>query len=171
MADTSTYPATLDGDLRALVPAGTTPTGFEDFLQLVADAVTKIQTELGTNPSGSAATVAAALDAKVSKALSVNAQTGTTYTVALSDEQKLVTLSDAAAITVTLPQDSDVAIPVGGQIHFTQLGAGQVTFTAGTGATVNSTPTASTRAQYSTVTAIKRAANTWLLVGDLAAAP
>jgi hypothetical protein len=101
--------------------------------------------------------------------LTVNAQTGTSYTLVLSDVGKLVTLSNAGAITVTMPQDSDVAIPVGAQVHFTQLGAGQVTFSAGTGATINSTPTAKTRAQYSTVTAIKRAANTWLLAGDLAA--
>ena len=103
------------------------------------------------------------------KALTVNAQTGTTYTVVLSDDSKLVTLSNASAITCTLPQDSDVAIPVGGQVHFAQIGAGQVTFAAGTGATVNSTPGLKCRAQYSAVTAIKRAANTWLLVGDLAA--
>lgn len=101
--------------------------------------------------------------------LTVNAQTGTTYTAVLSDEGKLVTLSNAAAITMTLPQDSDVAIPVGGQIHFSQIGAGQVTFAAGTGATVNATPGLNCRAQYSTVTALKRAANTWLLIGDLAA--
>lgn len=101
--------------------------------------------------------------------LTVNAQTGTTYTAVLGDEGKLVTLSNASAITMTLPQDSDVAIPVGGQIHFAQIGAGQVTFAAGTGATVNATPGLKCRAQYSTVTAIKRLANTWLLVGDLAA--
>jgi hypothetical protein len=101
--------------------------------------------------------------------LTLNAQVGTSYTPVLGDDGDLVTLSNAGAITVTMPQDSDVAIPVGGQIHFVQLGAGQITFAAGTGATINSTPTAKTRAQYSTVTAIKRAANTWLLVGDLAA--
>jgi hypothetical protein len=43
-----------------------------------------------------------------------------------------------------------------------------VTFVAGASATVNGTPSLVTRAQYSAVTAIKRAANTWLLVGDLA---
>lgn len=99
----------------------------------------------------------------------VNAQTGTTYTIVLSDEGKLVTLSNASAITLTLPQDSDVAIPVGGRVDFAQIGAGQVTFAAGTGATVNKTPGAKCRAQYSAVSAIKYAANTWILVGDLSA--
>ncbi|WP_353809172.1 hypothetical protein [Agromyces sp. SYSU T00194] len=97
----------------------------------------------------------------------VNAQTGTTYTPVLSDRGKLVTLSNAGAITVTLPQDSSLAFPVGGRIDFAVLDTGMATFSAGTGATVNGTPSAVTRAQYSAVTAIKIAANTWLIVGDL----
>lgn len=101
------------------------------------------------------------------KAQTINAQTGTSYTPVLADDGKLVTLTNAGAITVTLPQDSSVAIPVGGRIDFAVLGAGMATFNAGTGATVNATPSAVTRAQYSAVSAIKRAADTWLLVGDL----
>lgn len=98
----------------------------------------------------------------------INAQTGTTYTLAASDLGKLVTLSNAAAITVTLPQDSDAAIPVGGHVDVAVIGAGMATFIQGTGATVNGTPSLVTRAQWSAVTCIKRAANTWLVIGDLA---
>jgi hypothetical protein len=101
--------------------------------------------------------------------LTVNAQTGTSYTVDVLDNGKFVTLTNAAGITCTLPQDSDEAIPIGGQVHFAQLGAGQVTFAAGTGATVNAQPGLKIAAQYGVVTAIKRAANTWILVGALAA--
>lgn len=115
-----------------------------------------------------AATARATLGAAPS-VQSINAQTGTTYTAVLTDTDKLVTLSNASAITLTLPQDSDVAVPVGARIDFAQIGAGQVTVAAGTGATVNSTPGLKFRAQYSSVSAIKRAANTWLLVGDLSA--
>lgn len=99
----------------------------------------------------------------------INAQTGTTYTVALTDTNEMVTLTNASAITVTMPQDSDVAVPIGATVTFVVLGAGMATFSAGTGATVLSTPTAVTRAQYSVVSAIKISANTWLLAGDLAA--
>jgi hypothetical protein len=99
----------------------------------------------------------------------INAQTGTTYTVALTDVDKLVTLSNASAITLTMPQDSDAAVPIGQRVDFAQIGAGQVTVAAGSGATVNSTPGLKFRAQYSAVSAVKRAANTWLLVGDLSA--
>ena len=100
--------------------------------------------------------------------VSINAQTGTTYTTVLADQSKLVTLTNASAITVTIPANSSVAYPVGTKIDFAQLGAGQVTFAGAGGVTVNATPTLKLRAQYSAATCIKIATDTWLLVGDLA---
>jgi hypothetical protein len=98
-----------------------------------------------------------------------NAQTGTTFTPAITDLDNTVTLSNAAAITVTLPQDSAVAIPVGRWIDFIWLGVGQPTFEAGAGATVNSPGSLlAIAAKYDTVRAFKRAANTWILSGPLA---
>ena len=65
-----------------------------------------------------------------------------------------------------------MAYPVGAQLNFVQLGAGQVTFTQGAGVTIVSTgATASapvTRAQYSSATAIQVSTNTWLVAGDIA---
>ena len=104
----------------------------------------------------------------VGRYVSVNAQTGTTYTPALSDEGALVTLTNAAAITVTLPQGSTLAFPIGGRIDFVGMGAGLVTFAAGSGATVNGTPSLVSRAQYSAISAVKVSTNGWLIVGDLA---
>lgn len=98
----------------------------------------------------------------------VNAQTGTTYTLVLADEGKLVTLTNAAAIDLTLPSDATAAIPVGGRVDVAVCGAGMVTCVAGAGATVNATPSLISRAQWSTLSCIKRAANTWIVVGDLA---
>ena len=98
----------------------------------------------------------------------VNAQTGTTYAPVLADQGKLVTCSNAGAITVTLPSNATQAFPVGTQVDFVVLGAGMVTFVAGSSATVNGTPSLVTRAQYSAVTAIKVSTNGWVVVGDLA---
>lgn len=67
MADTTAYPAGLDGDLRALVPAGTTPASFEDFLQLLGSAVAAIEAELGLTPSGAFASVKARSDSHEAK--------------------------------------------------------------------------------------------------------
>jgi len=103
--------------------------------------------------------------------LGINAQTGTTYTTVLADNGKLVTLSNASAIAVTIPPNSSVAYPVGAQINMAQLGAGQVTVSGGVGVTVVSTGgTASapkTRAQYSTLTAVQTSADNWLIMGDI----
>lgn len=98
----------------------------------------------------------------------INAQTGTTYTPVVGDSGKIVTLSNAAAITVTLPSDATAALPVGSRVDFVVIAAGMATFVAGSGATANGTPSLVTRAQWSSATAIKRAANTWVVVGDLA---
>jgi hypothetical protein len=104
--------------------------------------------------------------------LGVTTDTSTGYTTVLSDNGKLITLSNAGAITATIPPNSSVAYPVGAQLNFVQLGAGQVTFTQGAGVTIVSTgATASapkTRAQYSSATAIQVSANNWLVAGDIA---
>jgi hypothetical protein len=100
---------------------------------------------------------------------SINAQTGTTYTTVIGDAEKLITLSNAGAITLTVPLNSSVAYPVGTHIDLIQIGAGQVTVAATGGVTLNSTPTLKARAQYSGMSLVKTATNTWYLVGDLAA--
>jgi hypothetical protein len=103
--------------------------------------------------------------------LGINTQTGTTYTTVLADNGKLVTLSNASAITLTIPPNSSVAYPVGAQLNLAQLGAGQVTFAGGSGVTIVSTgATASApklRAQYSTATAVQTSTDNWLVMGDI----
>lgn len=100
----------------------------------------------------------------------VNPQTGTSYTLVAGDCGLLVTLSNANPITLTLPQDSDATIPIGTYVDLMQLGAGQVTVQAGTGATLRTSGlTAKARAQYSRMAVQKISANTWSLMGDLAA--
>ena len=99
----------------------------------------------------------------------LNAQTGTTYTTVLTDAGKLVTLSNAGAITLTVPLASSVGYAIGTSIDMVQIGAGQVTVAGSGGVTVNATPGLKFRAQYSAATLLKIAADTWILVGDLAA--
>lgn len=103
--------------------------------------------------------------------LGINAQTGTSYTTVLADNGKLVTLTNAAAIAVTIPPNSSVTYPVGAQINMAQLGAGQVTVSGGSGVTIVSTgATAASpkaRAQYSTLTAVQTSTDNWLVMGDI----
>lgn len=100
--------------------------------------------------------------------LAFNAQTGTTYTLVAADLGKLVTLSNASGITLTVPPS---VFATGNIINIQQIGAGQVTLAQGAGVTITSTGgTASApklRAQYSAASIICTASNTFTVVGDL----
>ena len=101
--------------------------------------------------------------------LTLNAQTGTTYTLVVADASyKLVTCSNAAAITVTVPPSVFTA---GDVINLQQIGAGQVTFAQGAGVTITSTGATSSapnlRAQESACSIICTASNTFTVIGDL----
>lgn len=159
---TSSGTATQGNDSR-LSAATDTTSGIVE-LATTAEATTGTDTTRAVTAAG----VKAVADTLAPANQTINAQTGTTYTPVLTDASKIVTLSNASAITVTLPQDSDVAFPTGSRIDFIGIGAGLVTFAAGTGATLNGTPSLVSRAQWSGVTAVKRAANTWVILGDLA---
>ena len=98
-----------------------------------------------------------------------NAQSGTTYTLVLGDAGKIVEVSNASAITLTIPTNASVAYPVGTQITILQTGAGQITVAAPSGGTLNATPGTKLRAQWSSATLLKRATDTWVLMGDLTA--
>lgn len=101
--------------------------------------------------------------------LTLNAQTGTTYTTVAADSGKLVTLSNASAITLTLPPTT---YSIGEQINIVQLGAGQVTFAQGSGVTIRSTGATSTAPkiskQYAAATVIVIGVSEYLVVGALA---
>jgi len=104
--------------------------------------------------------------------LAFNAQTGTSYTLVASDSGKLVSLSNAAGITLTLPISVYAA---GEQINIIATGTGQVTLAAASGATIVSTGATSAapklRVQYSAATIICQtggATPTFYVVGDLA---
>lgn len=86
----------------------------------------------------------------------------------MSDIGALGTDTYPTTVTVTLPQDSAVAIPVGSFGYVEQLGAGKVTF-ASDGTSVIECPLnyKSTAEQYVMVMWMKTAANTYTLVGRL----
>ena len=95
-------------------------------------------------------------------AMTQNAQTGTTYTFVLTDFTKLVTLSNASAVAVTLPLESSVAWPAGTQLRLLNLGAGTVTVAGAVGVTISGTPL--TLAQFKGANLIKTGTNTWVML-------
>lgn len=97
-----------------------------------------------------------------------SAQTAS-YTLALTDAGRSVEINNASANTVTIPTNATVALPIGTEITLIQTGAGQTTITPAGGVTVNaSTATLACAGQWSAVTLLKRAADTWIAWGDLA---
>ncbi|MGE5612706.1 MAG: hypothetical protein ACM3UO_00325 [Bacillota bacterium] len=97
--------------------------------------------------------------------INTNSQSGTTYTLVLSDAGQVIETTNSSAVTVTIPLNSSVAFPVGTIIQVCQVGTGQVTI-AGSGVTKNAVSSLTTRTQWSTLTLRKRATDTWLISGD-----
>lgn len=97
-----------------------------------------------------------------------NAQTGTTYTLVVGDKDKIVTCSNASAITVTVPPSVFSANDI---INVQQIGAGAVTFSQGAGVTITSNGATSSapklREQYSAASVICTGSNTFTVIGDL----
>ena len=112
------------------------------------------------------------LAAKALLSPSTNAQSGTTYTLVLADAGKYVEMNNASANTLTVPLNSSVAFPTGTEITIIQTGAGATTVAPDAGVTVDyySLSSAATRVikgRWSAATLIKRATNTWVLIGNL----
>lgn len=132
---------------------------------------------LRKNTGGTALDDASASDIFGEAVQSVNAQTGTTYTLVLTDANKVVSLSNASAITLTVPPNASVAFPTTTRIDLAQLGAGQVTVAAGVGVTLAVAKDSAgvelfvrkLSGQYAEAGLVKTAANTWVLTGVLEA--
>lgn len=132
--------------------------------------ITSVVAGTGLSGGGTSGAVTLSFDYGVGNQAVENAQTGTTYTLVLTDAGKMVTLSNASAITLTVPPNADVAFPVNTRIDLLQYGAGQVTVAAGSGVTIYSKASAlKLSAQYAGATLWKKATNTWVLVGDISA--
>jgi hypothetical protein len=132
------------------------------------DAIEALEAKVGVN--GSAVTTSHEYRINSIEELNTNAQVGTTYTLALTDDGKVVEMNNASANTLTVPPNSSVAFPVGSQILVLQTGAGQTTVAAGAGVTVNSKDgNLKLSAQWCAATLIKRATDVWVVVGDLSA--
>lgn len=91
------------------------------------------------------------------------------YTLVLADRSKMVEMNVSSGHNLTVPTNSNVAFPTGTTITILQTGTGQTTVVGQSGVTVNATPGLKLRAQWSSATLIKRATDTWVLIGDISA--
>lgn len=123
------------------------------------------------------ATAIAALGQDIDTAfagLTVNAQTGTTYTAVKADGlNAIVTMDNASANTFRIPTDATYNFPIGTTLLVYQKGAGITTINAVTSGTttINSAgavAAAPVLARYKSAACIKVAANSWIVVGAVA---
>ncbi len=103
--------------------------------------------------------------------VAITSSSSTSYTLLLSDDGKLVEMTSSSSNTIYIPTDASVAFPVGTQITVLRAGTGPTAIAASASATttVNATPGLNLRAQWSSAVLVKRAANSWVVLGDLAA--
>ena len=100
--------------------------------------------------------------------LNINSQTGTAYTLVLTDANKEIILTNTSAITLTVPPNSSVAFPIGTVIILHQGDSGTVTVSPGTGVTINSASgKLSLYEKYSGAALIKQDTDVWQLMGDI----
>jgi hypothetical protein len=106
--------------------------------------------------------------------LTINAQTGATYTAVLADGiNSLVTMDNASANTFYIPTDASVAFDIGTVLNIYMKGAGITTITATTPGTTTVVSAGTTigspvLARYKIASAIKLAANSWTVIGGIA---
>jgi hypothetical protein len=111
-----------------------------------------------------------AFEAGLNETIPLNAQTGTTYTLVAGDAGQLITLSNASAVTLSVPSNATIPFAIGTQITITQANSGQVAVAGAVGVTVNAADGfLKLRTQWSSATLIKTATNSWILIGDISA--
>jgi hypothetical protein len=152
----------------SLVTLGTITTGTWHGTAVADSFIASASTWNGKlSPSGSGASLTGITASQIDEP--INAQTGTTYTLVLTDSGKLITLANASAITLTVPTNASVAFAVDSVVNLAQTGAGQVTVTAAGGVTLHSYQSKTNLAgQYAGAMLKKTATDTWLLIGNLA---
>ena len=93
----------------------------------------------------------------------INAQTGS-YTLGLADAAGSVEINSATTCTVTIPDNTAVALPVGVAVLVYSVGVGVVTVSAAAGVTLNGVSAGSfaISGPAGAATLLKRSANIWV---------
>jgi hypothetical protein len=134
--------------------SGKTGTGTTRNLEFQIDAATKAKIN--------------AADGTFQYLQPVNAQTGTTYTLAANDYAKLITINNASPITVTLPQQSTLATTTGFHCEVLNLGVGAINYVKQGAETIDGN---TTQNQYARVKIGRPATTKWSIAYGTALKP
>lgn len=136
------------------------PTNTVNFSQGSLDALA-----VGALEASSATIGGVAFSEKGNKTATINDMNGS-HTVISADVNNIREMSGGG--TLSIPTDNSFW-PVGQRMEVIQTGGSQVTIAGSSGVTVNGTPGLKLRAQWSAATIIKRATDTFVVIGDLSA--
>jgi len=131
--------------------SGLTTTFFQDVLEKGANDGYASLDSSGTVPV-----------AQISSIATINTQTGTAYTLVLTDAGVILQTNNGSANTVTIPPTSSVALPVGTNLDIVQIGAGTTTVVAGSGVTANGTLVSA--GQWKKLSLYKRSTDVWVVI-------
>jgi len=156
------------GTSPAITTSITTPSTSFDLFNTTATTINFGGAAATINIGSSTARVRLLAGSILEAPVSTNAQTGTSYTLALTDAGRLIEMNNASANTLTIPPDSSVAFPVGTKIDIIQTGSGETSIAPGSGVTLNSDGNKrKINIQWAAASLIKRGTNTWVLIGAL----
>jgi len=136
-------------------------------------AVAAAGTYIGTTPSQSISSSYSLFAEEANFArtgsfsVQINEQTGSSYTLTISDAGKYIRIDNASPITLTVPTSASVGFDLGTVISVEQQGAGVITFTTASGVTINTFDGFDTAGQYAAAQLIKVSTNTWTLLGGV----
>jgi hypothetical protein len=157
-----------DGDITG-VTAGTGISGGGTSGTVTVSIDTSVTADLTTAQTLTNKTLT---DPKIN--LAFTADTGSSYTAVLTDNGKVVTMSNGSGNTFRIPTNASVAFPIGTQLNVLSIGAGQTTINAVTSGTTTIQSTGATaaepklRVRYSSATCIKAGTDLWYVIGDIA---
>ena len=151
----------VDADIKTLVlPASTTISAFGATVVDDADAAT-VRATIGAD-------ITSASDVDDLTNIAATNQTGTTYTLALTDAHSTIYCSNAAEVTVTIPVNASVAFDVGARVVLLSTGAGGLTLSTTSITLLGSSPN-TTVAQNEALYLEKTATDSWAVIGGTAA--
>jgi hypothetical protein len=195
---TSTNPTLAAGELGAetdtnKIKCGNGSTAWNSLPYIAAEGdITGVTAGTGISGGGTSGTVTVSIDTSVTADLTTaqtltnktltdpkinlafTADTGSSYTAVLTDNGKVVTMSNGSGNTFRIPTNASVAFPIGTQINVLSIGAGQTTINAVTSGTTTIQSTGATaaepklRVRYSAATCVKAGTDLWYVFGDIA---
>ena len=134
---------------------------------LMTDGVASSSTTTGTlvvtggvGISGAVYAASAVVAGTVNSLYTENA-TAVSKSFELTDRDRVITCTNTSPITITVPTNSSVALPIGSKIYVYRAGSGTVTLAAAGGVTLNKTGTMNLGEEFY---CRKRADNEWVVV-------